>query len=167
MQLERDEEIRRRLEQERSIIIQDQKPTDGLIRALKEVFKLYVVENDPIVSEKGGNDDEMKENDNDTNLEEVDDLFLSRVMATRLWYRCGMSISDLNKLLDTKPHVKFQDFLDRIVKAIEDDVNLDSPPDVANSIYDTSKFEVRFLMLVCLHSPLMRTDMFTFFEPKR
>jgi hypothetical protein len=111
---ERNEEVRRRLEQEKLILIQENKPTEGLKAALRELFQLYSTPNES-----------MKYSiDRRSNLcDDLDGtrLRLSKVMASRLWYRCGIKLSLLNEVLQEKAFVTFHDFLHIITKVIEDD----------------------------------------------
>lgn len=127
LQQDRDDEVRLRLAKERLILIQDGKPTAKLISALKEVFMLYA-----------GLSPMCDTSDDDFETEKR----LNRIMAARLWYRCGMKLSHLEVIFEEKSSISFQDFLDPITRVIEEDCLATK---ILDTDWDTSKFEVSFL----------------------
>jgi hypothetical protein len=95
-------------------MIRDGSLTPELVNVLRKVFCWYSV------SWKPDNDDQV--------------VRLNRVEASRLWYRCGMKLSDLEQLLEAKSpptsDVCFEDFLERLSNVVraEDEVLGDQLP---------------------------------------
>jgi hypothetical protein len=107
-QQEKDDAHRRKLAEHRAVLIQNRRPTAELVTVLQSIFSSYAV----------GVDDELCTS-------------LPVVAAARLWYRCGMKLSSLHSLMETKAVtqvgkpdaslVNFDDFIDPIIQAIEDE----------------------------------------------
>lgn len=87
------------------MLIQDGLPTEELVLELRVIFILYAKSQD------------FKLQD--------DDIHLTRVEASRLWYRCGMKLSSLETLLQGKSPssnvLRINDFLNLVQKVIQEE----------------------------------------------
>jgi hypothetical protein len=92
------------------LYIQDGKPSPNLLKVLEKIFSSYVNPSDEQVSEE--------------------DLCLSLTDASRLWYRCGIRLVNLQRLLEEKrsqesisidTKVSFQDFVLCITRLVQTD----------------------------------------------
>lgn len=103
-QLEKDVQRRTSLVSQRSLLIRDNGPTPALVVVLREIFSWYGAGHPP----EGGRA-----------------LELTRVEASRLWYRCGLKLSTLDSILaeksPTKTTLNVDDFLAVVEKVIQED----------------------------------------------
>lgn len=87
------------------MLIQDGLPTEKLVSELRTIFSWYA-------------------SSQDFKLQD-DDMHLTRVEASRLWYRCGMKLSSLETLLQEKSPssnvLRINDFLNLVKKVIQED----------------------------------------------
>lgn len=132
VQQEKDDIVRNRLAAERAVLVTDGRPSSKLRLVLLHIFCMYC--------ESSG--DQMDVDDDDNEKE----VSLSRTMASRLWYRCGMKLSNLESILAVKQNqdaVCFQDFLSVVEKVIAEDEALvrKRSNETAKSV---STFEVRY-----------------------
>jgi hypothetical protein len=112
---------RHRPKAERSILIQNGQPSVRLKTVLKEIFMLYL-------------------NVDDNNLHNDENLILSYPYAARLWYRCGMKISQLDSIIGENNFVRFNDFMQVIQRVIDEDT-MNKASDVVTGS-GTATFEV-------------------------
>jgi hypothetical protein len=102
------------LSTQRAGLIRDGSLTPKLVDVLRKIFCWFSV------SWKPDNDDQA--------------VRLNRVEASRLWYRCGIKLSNLEQLLEAKSpptsDVCFEDFLERLSSVVraEDEVLGDQLP---------------------------------------
>jgi hypothetical protein len=105
-----EQETRKRIMAERSLLLgDDSQLTDKLVGILKEIWKSY---------------------QDDVNQEIVP---LSLQSAARLWYRCGMSLASLERILGNSKALEFDDFKNVLQKVLIDDHpvgDIDKPPAV-------------------------------------
>jgi hypothetical protein len=119
--------IKSKLAKERAVMIKEGMPTLKLQKVLHQIFAWY-------------SDFDLETAYNDM---EMDDLRISEIMASRLWYRCGMKLSTLVDIVTTRicRNVNFQDFFGLIRKIIaEDDSNYNRTRSL--NILPTLNFEV-------------------------
>lgn len=104
VQREKDDQVRKKLTAERSLLIENGEATAQLKKVLKDVCMMYSNKS----SETSG-----------------EDLRLNYTMASRLWYRCGVKLSCLDTILkeDSVPYrkVSFGQFFDVVNKVVEAD----------------------------------------------
>jgi hypothetical protein len=127
MQQDKELKIRNRLVKERTVLVRDGKPTLKLCQTLRRIFGCY----------SGSTDGH------------VDDVKLTQIMASRLWYRCGMKLSSLDCIFakENVSYVRFQDFFNVIEQVIEedqDDVHISKQSLSYNATLPVLAFEVRF-----------------------
>jgi hypothetical protein len=126
-QEETNQKIRSKLAKERAVLIKDGMPSLKLQKVLRQIFAWYT-------------DCDYEASSNDI---ETDDLSISHIMASRLWYRCGMKLSTLDEigLSCANRTVNFQDFFTLITNIVaEDDSNFNY--NSLNTV-PTLSFEVR------------------------
>jgi hypothetical protein len=89
------------------------------------------------------------------------DVQLNRVEASRLWYRCGMKLSHLEKLLEKKlppsNGISFEDFLDilsSVIREEEESLGSQQPYNLCSTVFQVSRgnmhFSWRFFVLLTL-----------------
>jgi hypothetical protein len=107
--------VKNRLAKERAVLIKDGAPTLKLRLVLRQIFLWYSERNSDTVLGHGTNFDEAT----------WDDVRLNQLMASRLWYRCGMKLASLESILAAKKEstVCFQDFFRLIEQIVEEDEN--------------------------------------------
>lgn len=126
-QIEKDTLRRRELECDRSILICEGSLSPKLLVVLKAIFALYAT-NGNVLDGVG--------------------IRLTKIEATRLWYRCGIKLSNLEEILKNKPKeaerkIVFEDFRILLQCIVEDDEERLSR--MALNDTDDSDFEVRHL----------------------
>ena len=106
-QEEKNRKIKSRLTKERTVLIKDGLPTLKLQKVLYQIFSMYI-----------DHDTESTVSDMD-----MDHTKVNEIMASRLWYRCGMKLSLLENILRSKErrYVAFHDFYSLITKVIDDE----------------------------------------------
>ena len=96
---------------QRSLLIRDNGPTPALVVVLREIFSWYAAGHPP---EAGST------------------VELTRVEASRLWYRCGLKLSALDSILAEKSPPKttlnVDDFLAVVEKVIQEDCAIANKP---------------------------------------
>ena len=104
-QKEKDIQKRGKLKSQRSLLIQDGLPSEELVLELRTIFSWYA-------------------RSQNFNLQD-NDMHLTRVEASRLWYRCGMKLSSLETLLQEKSPpskvLRINDFLILVQKVIREE----------------------------------------------
>jgi hypothetical protein len=104
-QKEKDIQKRGKLKSQRSLLIQDGLLTEELVLELRTVYSWYAK----------SQDFELQD----------DDMHLTRVEASRLWYRCGMKLSSLETLLQEKSPpsnvLRVNDFLNLVQRVIREE----------------------------------------------
>lgn len=110
------------------MLICDGKPSTKLRTVLKEIFALYSDADAEVQSEE---------------------LSLTNAMASRLWYRCGMKLANLECILKAKGekslNLCFPDFLSLIEQVIQEDetkTHVATPPP-SDTTSPIAAFEVR------------------------
>lgn len=106
-QVEKNQKIKSRLAKERLVLIKDGMPTLKLQKVLYQIFSMYADHNaDTFVGDV-----------------DMDHAAVSEIMASRLWYRCGMKLSTLDDMLRSKErrYVAFRDFFSLIKTVIDDE----------------------------------------------
>lgn len=99
-QLEKDSLRRKELKADRSALIEKGVPTAGLVTVMQTIFSQYC---------------------------SPDQSSLGLVEASRLWYRCGLKLSSLQKICECKTKngqemkIDIQDFLSLLQQVIEED----------------------------------------------
>ena len=124
-----------KLAKERIVLIKDGRPTVKLQKVLYQIFSMYADHNSDISI----GDVDM---DSSTVLE---------IMASRLWYRCGMKLSTLDDILRPKEkrYAAFRDFFSLIQKVIDDEEreNRSSEREKYVPRSSTSDFEVWYCLI--------------------
>lgn len=100
--MEKDKRRREELLADRSVLVKKGSVTSGMQSVLRDIFSGYETGGDA----KVGNSVE-----------------LNQIEASRLWYRCGIKLSSLIDILQTRNDktVAFADFLQLLHQVIEDD----------------------------------------------
>lgn len=94
----REQQTRVRVREERILLLgDDDQLTENLVDVLRQIWMLY----------------------QDAETQEI--LPLGRQAASRLWYRCGMSLASLDKILAKNTVLHFDDWKDVLQKALVDD----------------------------------------------
>lgn len=110
---------RNALAEQKAQIIKDGKLTSKLIETLRKIFSMY-------------------SDDSDVDTACPNQIKLNSISASRLWYRCGISLSHLHSLLEpipatmslgeentsekkTRKFVTADDFINLITKVVEDE----------------------------------------------
>lgn len=124
-QIEKDAQRRQELESHRSLLIVKGSLSPELIAVLLEIFSRYAA--------NGG-------------ILDIATIQLTKIEASRLWYRCGMKLSSLNDILERKLQggekmLVFQDFCSLLQRIVDDDEERLSK--MALNSVDGSDFEVR------------------------
>jgi hypothetical protein len=124
---EKEDMVRKRIANEREILIQNGAPSPALLNVLEQIFCSYHTSDDLHHSA-------------DVNVP------LPYTMAARLWYRCGLKIAKLDSLLEERKcqSLSFKDFVDVIEKVIAEDEDVTYKEKLGT---DPSKidFQVRIL----------------------
>jgi hypothetical protein len=129
VQQENDDIVRKRLAAERALLIKNGSLSERLREVLRAIFVLYCESPEDRMDDEG--DDE--------------DVSLSCTMASRLWYRCGMKLANLESILADKQgqqNVYLKDFLSVIEKVIAEDEAVVTKRSRETTAL-TSTFEVR------------------------
>jgi hypothetical protein len=124
--MEKDVQQKSKLIAQRSILLRNGCTTPEVVVALGKIFSFYSAGENAV----------------------PDQAVLSRVEASRLWYRCGLKLSCLHAILEKKSppmrnKVTFDDLLDLVNRVIQEDDK--KPP---NSSASETSCEVR-LCCVC------------------
>ena len=106
-QVDKNRQIRQRLAEERAVLFKDVTISPELRIVLGEIFCMYA-------------------DDRHADIQCASESTLTLTMAARLWYRCGMKLTGLEKILDTRDDSKhagltLQDFLRVIEKILQED----------------------------------------------
>ncbi len=126
-QIEKDFLRRRELESDRSILIFQGSLSLELVAVLRDIFSRYAANG---------------------SIQDGRSIQLTKIEATRLWYRCGIKLSNLEEILKNKPReaerkINFEDFRILLQRIVEDDEERLSRMELNDT--DRSDFEVRTL----------------------
>lgn len=122
-QEEKDSLQRKRLREERSVLVQNGAFTAGLVNVLQEIFSRYE-------RTVGGE--------------------LTHIEASRLWYKCGLKLSSLKEILEDSrcsndaKIIRFKDFCQLLQRILTDD-EMHHPIDLPIDDSENADFEVRTL----------------------
>ena len=116
------------------VLIKDGMPTSKLQKVLYQIFSMYA-------NHRPGTSVGV---DVDMDLANV-----SEIMASRLWYRCGMKLSTLDDILISreKRNISFRDFLSLIQQVIDDEQGENMSVEGKKSLHTMYTFNFE----VCLH----------------
>jgi hypothetical protein len=132
---EKEDMVRKRIANERALLIQNGSPSPALLNILEQIFCSYHTSDDLL---QGGNVN----------------VSLPYTMAARLWYRCGLKIAKLDSLFEEGKcqSLSFKEFVDVIEKVIAEDEEMTYNE---KSETDPSKidFEVRVMLDALKISP--------------
>ena len=125
---------RRELESDRSVLIVGGSLSPPLRIVLRDIFSCYAANG---------------------SLVDIASLRLTKIEASRLWYRCGMKLSSLYEILEQKERVEtivFEDFCSLLQRIVDDDAKHASK--MALNHADGTDFEVRISisLYVCVAS---------------
>lgn len=158
-QEEKNQKTKSKLAKERLVLIKDGIPTLKLQKVLYQIFSMYADHN---VDTSVGDVD-------------MDHAAVSEIMASRLWYRCGMKLSTLDDILRAKERrfASFRDFFSLIKTVIDDeegrnrsvqgDKSLYTPPTFSFEVWTYLIFQncllsCRYILMRFIYSPCCIPD---------